>query len=50
MREGILNNRHKIVIKVRWRDDEGKGSNIQQRMELKTRKRQGRGYNQGKNR
>ena len=45
MGEGILNNRHKIVIKVRWRDGEGKGSNRQQRVELKTRKRQGIGYN-----
>ena len=35
MREGILNNRYKIVIKVRWRDNEGEGSNMQQRMELK---------------
>jgi hypothetical protein len=35
MGEGILNNRHKLVIKVRWRDDEGKGSNRQQRVELK---------------
>jgi hypothetical protein len=35
MREGILNNRHKIVIKVRWRDGEGKGSNRQPRVELK---------------
>ena len=48
MGEGILNNRHKIVIKVRWRDDEGKGSNRQQRVELKTRKRQGIGCNLGK--
>ena len=47
MREGTLNNRHKIVIKVRWRDDEGKGNNKQQRVELKTRKRQGREYDQG---
>jgi hypothetical protein len=47
MREGILNNRHKIVIKVRWRDNEGEGSNRQQRMELKTCKRQGREYDQG---
>ena len=47
MGERILNNRHKIVIKVRWRDDEGKGSNRQQRMEFKTRKRQGREYDQG---
>ena len=47
MREGILNNRHKIVIKVRWRDNEGEGSNRQQRMELKTRKQQGREYDQG---
>jgi hypothetical protein len=35
MGEGILDNRHKIVIKVRWRDDEGKGNNKQQRVELK---------------
>jgi hypothetical protein len=35
MGEVILNNRHNIIIKVRWRDDEGKGSNKQQRMELK---------------
>jgi hypothetical protein len=35
MGEVILNNRHSIIIKVRWRDDEGKGSNKQQRMELK---------------
>jgi hypothetical protein len=47
MGEGILNNRHKVVIKVRWRDDEGKGNNKQQRVELKTRKRQGREYDQG---
>jgi hypothetical protein len=44
---GILNNIHKIVIKVGWRDNEGEGSNKQQRMELKTRKRQGREYDQG---
>jgi hypothetical protein len=43
----ILNNIHKIVIKVRWRDNEGEGSNRQQRMELKTRKQQGREYDQG---
>jgi hypothetical protein len=35
MGEGILDNRHKIVIKVRWRDDEGKGNNKQQTVELK---------------
>jgi hypothetical protein len=40
----ILN---KIVIKVRWRDNEGEGSNRQQRMELKTRKQQGSEYDQG---
>ena len=44
----IVDNRHKVVIKVRWRDDEGKGNNKQQRVELKTRKRQGREYDQGK--
>jgi hypothetical protein len=43
----IFNNIHKIVIKVRWRDNEGEGSNRQQRMELKTRKQQGREYDQG---
>jgi hypothetical protein len=43
----ILNNIHKIVIKVRWRDNEGEGSNRQQRMELKTRKQQGSEYDQG---
>jgi hypothetical protein len=43
----ILWDVHSVITKVRSRDEKGRG-NTQLEMELKTRKRQGRKYDQGK--